>query len=73
MSKNAHILSRGPQRPEATVAEARPEEAQLLRINPGEGVLVMERITYTRGDRPLEFVRAVYRPEHYTFSVRLKR
>lgn len=53
--------------------KARPEEAQMLRINPDEGVLVMERVTHTRGDRPLEFVRAVYRAEHYTFSVRLKR
>jgi DNA-binding GntR family transcriptional regulator len=33
----------------------------------------MERLTFTRGNRPLEFVRAVYRPEHYTFSIRLKR
>ena len=29
--------------------------------------------TFTSANRPLEFVRAVYRPEHYTFSVRLKR
>lgn len=58
---------------EIRAAKARPEEAQMLRINPGEGVLVMERVTHTRGERPLEFVRAVYRPEHYTFSVRLKR
>jgi GntR family transcriptional regulator len=58
---------------EIRAAEARPEEAQLLRVAPGAGVLTMERVTYTRGDRPLEFVRAVYRREHYTFSIQLKR
>ena len=58
---------------EIRVAKATAAEAQLLRIAPGDGVLVMERITYTRGQKPLEFVRAVYRPEHYTFSIRLRR
>lgn len=58
---------------EIRVGKATAAEAQLLRIAPGDGVLVMERITYTSGERPLEFVRAVYRPEHYTFSIRLRR
>jgi GntR family transcriptional regulator len=53
--------------------KASAEEAKLLRIKPGDTILGMERITYTRGDRPLEYVRAIYRPEHYTFSLRLKR
>lgn len=54
-------------------SQAGREEAQLLRINVGDTVLMMERITYTIGDQPLEYVRATYRPEHYTFSIRLKR
>ena len=48
-------------------------EAEKLDIEAGDTVLVMERLTYTTGDRPLEFVRAVYRPEHYTFSIQLRR
>lgn len=52
---------------------ATAEEAKHLKIQPGGVVLVMERQTFTSGNRPLEFVRAVYRPEHYTFSVRLRR
>ncbi len=56
-----------------SASQATPEEARHLRIQAGDVVLVMERQTFTRGNRPLEFVRAVYRPEHYTFSVRLKR
>ena len=58
---------------EISAAKASPEEAQLLRIDAGEPVLIMERLTFTRGHQPLEFVRALYRPEHYTFSVRLRR
>ena len=56
-----------------SVAKATVEEAQLLRLKPNEGVLVMERVTYTRENRPLEFVRGVYHPKHYTFSIRLER
>jgi GntR family transcriptional regulator len=53
--------------------KATAEEAKLLRIKTGDTILGMERITYTQGDKPLEYVRAIYRPEHYTFSMRLKR
>jgi GntR family transcriptional regulator len=58
---------------EIKVMKATPEEARLLRVQPGEGMLVMERVTYTRAEKPLEFIRAVYRPEHYTFAIRLRR
>jgi GntR family transcriptional regulator len=54
-------------------AKASGQEARLLRMKSGDTVLIMERLTFTTGDRPVEFVRAVYRPEHYTFSIRLKR
>ena len=56
-----------------SAAQASAEEAKELLISVGAVVLVMERQTFTSDNRPLEFVRAVYRPEHYTFSVRLKR
>jgi GntR family transcriptional regulator len=56
-----------------SASRATPEEASHLRIRAGDVVLVMERQAFTHGNRPLEFVRAVYRPEHYTFSVRLRR
>jgi GntR family transcriptional regulator len=58
---------------EIRAAKPSDEEAQLLRLKRGEGVLVMERVTFTRGNRPLEFVRGVYRPEHYKYSIRLRR
>ncbi len=56
-----------------SATRATPEEADRLQIPRGSGVLVMERLTFTSGADPLEFVRAVYRPDHYQFSVRLKR
>jgi len=58
---------------EISASRASADEARLLQIRPGDVVLVMERVTYTHGVRPLEFVRAVYCPEHYTFTIRLKR
>lgn len=53
--------------------QASAAEAKLLRIAPGDTILGMERIAHTKGDTPLEYVRAIYRPEHYTFSLRLRR
>lgn len=58
---------------EISAGRASAEEAELLRIEPKDVVLIMQRLTFTRKGRPLEVVRAVYRPEYYTFSVRLKR
>jgi GntR family transcriptional regulator len=56
-----------------SASRANTEDAKRLQIPVGDVVLVMERQAFTSGNRPIEFVRAVYRPEHYTFSVRLKR
>jgi DNA-binding GntR family transcriptional regulator len=52
---------------------ATPEEAKHLKMRTGDVVLIMERRTFTRSNQSLEYVRAVYWPEHYTFSLRLKR
>ncbi|MHB9036423.1 MAG: GntR family transcriptional regulator [Armatimonadota bacterium] len=53
--------------------DATAEQAKSLGISRGDSVLVMERLTYTSNNVPLEFVRAVYRPDRYQFSIRLKR
>jgi len=58
---------------EISACGARKEEAKHLQIAAGSTVMVMERRTFTSMDRPLEYVRAVYRPEHYTFTIRLRR
>jgi len=54
-------------------ATATAEQAGHLRLRTGDTVLVMERVTYTHGNQPVEFVRAVYRPDRYKFSIRLSR
>jgi GntR family transcriptional regulator len=54
--------------------KATAEEARLLGIEVGETVLIIERLTYRRGDtRPIEFVRGVYRYDQYTFSMTMRR
>ena len=58
---------------EIYAGNATSEEAKHLGIKAGATILVMERLSYTHGNRPLEFVRGVYRPEHYKYSIRLKR
>jgi GntR family transcriptional regulator len=58
---------------EIRATNATSEEAQHLGIAPGSTVLVMERLSYTPDNRPLEFVRGVYRPEHYKYAIRLRR
>lgn len=58
---------------EISARGATEEEARLLEIAAGSPVLVMERLTFTTHERPVEFVSAVYRPEHYTFAIRLRR
>jgi GntR family transcriptional regulator len=58
---------------EMFASRANKEQAKHLLIDPGDTVLVMERKTYTRGNGSLEFVRGVYLPEHYKFSIRLRR
>jgi GntR family transcriptional regulator, N-acetylglucosamine utilization regulator len=56
-----------------SAGRATAEEAERLEIARGSSVLIMERLTYTSNSEPLEFVRAVYRPDRYQFSIRLKR
>ena len=58
---------------EISARGADEEESKLLGIPAGSPVLVMERLTFTTHEKPIEFVRAVYRPEHYTFALRLRR
>jgi len=58
---------------EISAANASDDEAKKLGIKPGATVLVMERLTFGRGNEPLEFVRATYIPEHYKFRAKLKR
>ncbi|HCJ33411.1 MAG TPA: GntR family transcriptional regulator, partial [Ktedonobacter sp.] len=49
------------------------EEAQLLRIPTGSSVLFTRRTTYTDRNQPIEYAKAVYCGNKYTFYTHLKR
>ncbi len=56
-----------------SAGRASAEEARRLEVPRGSSVLIMERLTFSRRGQPLEFVRGVYRPDRYQFSIRLRR
>jgi GntR family transcriptional regulator len=58
---------------EIRATRADDDQARWLRLAPGDTVLVMERVSFTRDNRPVEFVRGVYSTEQYRLSIRLKR
>jgi GntR family transcriptional regulator len=49
------------------------EEAQLLKISISRPVLFTRRITYTERNQPIEYAKAVYCGNKYTFYTHLKR
>lgn len=52
---------------------ASKEEAKLLNVNENDALLYLERITYTETNKPVEFLKAVYRPDHFQYSISLSR
>ena len=55
------------------VSTARPSEAELLAIKPGDLVLVITRITFTTDNIPAEFVKLIFRADRYRYRVELFR
>jgi len=49
------------------------EEAQFLKISVGSPVLFTRRTTYTERNQPVEYAKAVYRGNKYTFYTHMKR
>lgn len=43
------------------------EESELLTVSPGSPALLIERVTYTEGDEPIEYVKSLYRGDRYRF------
>ncbi|WP_407530968.1 GntR family transcriptional regulator [Methylobacterium oryzisoli] len=48
-------------------------DAALLDTTPGSALIAMERLTRDADGRPIEFLRSLYRPEFYRFSIHLTR
>ncbi len=49
------------------------EEAQLLKISVASPVLFTRRITYSDRNQPIEYAKAVYCGNKYTFYTHMKR
>lgn len=47
--------------------------AELLGVDAGSPLLSMQRLTLSADDRPLEFLRSVYLPDYFQFTIRLTR
>lgn len=55
----------------ATVAD--PAVAAALDIDPGAPLLEVRRVVLDVADRPIEYIRILYRPDRYQFEMNLKR
>ena len=62
-------LVRAEEHLEATVV--RETESELLTVPVGSPALLIERTTYTEGDRPIEYVKSLYRGDRYRFTAML--
>jgi GntR family transcriptional regulator len=56
-----------------TAKNATPQEAELLKIASGQALLYIERSSYDKEDRILEFVQFVYRADRYQYELMLYR
>lgn len=52
---------------------ATDSEARLLRIEPGEPILQITRVTFSDGDQPIEYVQSAYCGGRYKFQAVLRR
>lgn len=64
-------LAKAEEHLEATVVTE--EEGALLTVPAGSPALLVERISYTDGDDPVEYVKSLYRGDRYKFSAMLFR
>jgi GntR family transcriptional regulator len=52
---------------------ADPREADLLDVEPGHPLLVVQRLSHTADGRPVEWTRSVYRGDRFTFVASARR
>lgn len=56
-----------------SAVKADKTEAKVLDIEPNEPLLSLERISYSQENRPVEFLKAVYLPAYFQYTVKLTR
>ncbi len=54
-------------------SKASQEEADLLKIGKDDSILVIERITYSKDESPIEYVKMIYAANRYRYKVELFR
>ncbi|WP_153463177.1 GntR family transcriptional regulator [Sediminibacillus terrae] len=54
-------------------ALANEKEIEHLQLNPGDPVLLIERLTYLSNDEPFEYVKSAYRADKYKFKLQMPR
>jgi GntR family transcriptional regulator len=55
------------------VGRAGLEDADLLALTPGSPLLEVVGVTRDQQDRPVEYSRVLYRPEHFRFAIESRR
>ncbi|WP_164667682.1 GntR family transcriptional regulator [Virgibacillus doumboii] len=56
-----------------SAVNADAESAALLKVKEGDALLYIERITYSSDSTPIEFLKAIYRPDHFQYLIKLSR
>lgn len=56
-----------------SAVNATREEAELLEVEANAALLFIERTTYMTDKRPIEFLKAVYRPDYFQYLIKLSR
>ncbi len=56
-----------------TAQKAGSEAAKQLKLRTGDPILCLERISYTSGNLPIEFLRSMYRGDKYNLVINLKK
>jgi len=56
-----------------SAVKASPEEAEKLEIEADDALLYIERVTYSHDKTPVEFLKAIYRPDYFQYMVQLSR
>ena len=71
LERSGVVVSRAEQTINATLAEV--EVANALVHDPGAPVLSIQRVVFDQNDHPVEFIRALYRPDRYQYRMTLSR
>lgn len=72
LAERYHLqLARAWQTFESTIAN--DYEAELFGVPPGSGMILLEGVTFTRDERPVEYFKAIYRGDRCKFAVESQR